>query len=98
MTANSQPSVFPHSTDSIAASGARQVYGLSLLVSSPTVCTHDCRDLAGGPLGPSFLTIEQRQARDAYWANKRGLQFGVPSGAYPRALAQMRGMRQAPTR
>ena len=34
------------------------------------------------------LSVEQRNARAAYWASKRGLQFGVPEHAYERALSE----------
>ena len=37
----------------------------------------------------------QRQARERYFANKRGLGFGVPKGAYSNAVAQMKRMRPA---
>jgi len=44
------------------------------------------------------LSSEQRRLRDEYWANKRGLHFGVPPGAYESAMAQIhRQTSAAPT-
>ncbi len=43
------------------------------------------------------LTAAQRQERETYWGNRRGLQFGVPSGAYATALRQMANMKAAVT-
>jgi hypothetical protein len=41
------------------------------------------------------LTVEQRNARAAYWASKRGLQFGVPENAYERALSDAKALSMA---
>ena len=41
------------------------------------------------------FTAEQRKARTEYWANRRGLHFGVPQGAYSAAVGQMRQMEAA---
>ena len=38
------------------------------------------------------LSVEQRNARAAYWASKRGLQFGVPEHAYERALSEAKAL------
>src|SRR5208337_4976953 len=38
---------------------------------------------------------QQRIERERYWFNRRGLQFGVPKGAYRRAVEQMRSMEAA---
>ena len=43
------------------------------------------------------LTVEQRNARAAYWASKRGLQFGVPEDAYERALSNAKALSVAAT-
>jgi hypothetical protein len=45
---------------------------------------------AGEPVSRSPLTVEQRNARAEYWANRRGVQFGVPAGAFASAVSAMR--------
>ena len=42
------------------------------------------------------LTFQQRQERAAYFASKRGLQFGVPDNAYQRALGDAGAMASVP--
>jgi hypothetical protein len=41
------------------------------------------------------LTAEQRIARAEYWANRRGVQFGVPAGALVSAVSAMRATEAA---
>lgn len=41
------------------------------------------------------LTSLQREARAAYWASKRGLQFGIPDHAYEQAIANARRIQAA---
>ena len=43
-------------------------------------------------LQPQPLLSEQRLARAEYWLSRRGLQFGVPLGAYDTAVTEMRVM------
>ncbi|HEY2108154.1 MAG TPA: hypothetical protein VGH29_20315, partial [Candidatus Binataceae bacterium] len=41
------------------------------------------------------LSLEDRKARAAYWASKRGLQFGVPEYSYERALNDAKALAPA---
>ena len=47
---------------------------------------------SGSPTVPS---LTDRQLREQYWFSRRGLQFGVPTGAYEKAAAQMHVMEAA---
>src|SRR5262249_24939299 len=40
-------------------------------------------------------SLTDRQLREQYWFSRRGLQFGVPTGAYEKAAAQMHVMEAA---
>jgi hypothetical protein len=46
--------------------------------------------IADQSVSRSRLTVEQRIAREEYWANRRGVQFGVPTGALASAVSAMR--------
>src|SRR6266851_2344241 len=52
------------------------------------LATHGLRaaEQAPRPAPHAPLTLEQRSARAAYWARKRGLQFGVPHHAFQQAF------------
>ena len=75
--------------------------GLFFLFSAQTPRAGDySRLIAGYSSGPSDPDgaeggAEEIQARDRYWASRRGLQFGVPAGAYQAAVAQTRRLQAA---
>src|ERR1019366_1117028 len=50
---------------------------------------------AGQHVFRSPLTAEQRNARAEYWANRRGVQFGVPAGALASAASAVRATEAA---
>jgi len=61
--------------------------GLALLLASLGLSGQAVRPQAHAP-----LTVEQLRERAAYWASKRGLQFGVPEHGYERALSRTRAL------
>ncbi len=72
----------------VAAGGLLIAAGLGVILSFPQRATsrsaRDDRNSIGA------LHARERVAREAFFVSKRGLNFGVPAGAYHTAIAQMR--------
>ena len=71
--------------------------GVITLIAARTVPAKPNASLAfaGQPVSPSPLTAEQRIARAEYWANRRGVQFGVPANALASAVSSVQATETA---
>ncbi len=72
----------------VTACGSLLAVGLSVILSSPTAATP--RSTPGTLNATAALHSRDRTAREAFFVNRRGLNFGLPSNAYRKAIAQMR--------
>src|SRR5438552_13021444 len=66
------------------------LFGAAVIASEPSGAARSKVLVPGANLPLSF---EQRQARDAYLFNRRGLQFGVPKGGERPAVIEMQAHR-----
>src|SRR5208282_4378484 len=71
-----------------AAGGLLLAAGLGVILSSPMRATS--RSARANRNAPGSLEAGDRVAREAFLLSRRGLNFGVPPGAYRAAIAQMR--------
>jgi hypothetical protein len=70
------------------AGGLLLAAGLGVILSSPMRATS--RSFRANINAPGALHARDRVAREAFFLSRRGLNFGVPNGAYRKAIAQMR--------
>lgn len=70
------------------AGGLLLFAGLAVVLSVPQRATPG--SAAAHRNAPGALRARERVAREAFLASKRGLNFGIPRGAYRNAIAQMR--------
>src|SRR5216683_7617584 len=70
------------------AGGLLLVAGLVVVLSMPQRATPG--SAAAHRNAPGALRGRDRVAREAFFISKRGLNFGIPIGAYRRAIARMR--------
>src|SRR4029077_11954332 len=70
------------------AGGLLLVAGLVVVLSMPQGATPG--SAAAHRNAPGALRGRDRVAREAFFIAKRGLHFGIPAGAYSRAIARMR--------
>src|SRR6266481_3606875 len=70
------------------AGGLLLVAGLIVVLSVPQRATPG--SAAAHRNAPGALRGRDRVAREAFFIAKRGLNFGIPTGAYRRAIARMR--------
>ena len=71
-----------------AAGGLLLAAGLVVILSSPMRA--NSRSARANRNAPGSLHARARIAREAFFLSKRGLSFGLPPGAYRKAIAQMR--------
>ncbi len=72
-----------------AAGGLLLAAGLGAILSFPMRATP--RSARANRNAPGSLEARDRVAREAFFLSRRGLNFGVPPGAYRAAIGQMRG-------
>src|ERR1019366_8595479 len=70
------------------AGGLLLAAGLGVILSLPQSATS--RSARANRNAPGSLHARDRVAREAFLLSRRGLNFGVPPGAYRAAIAQMR--------
>jgi len=77
------------------AGGLLLVAGLIVVLSVPQRATPG--SAAAHRNAPGALRGRDRVAREAFFIAKRGLNFGIPAGAYRRAIARMRRQERSAT-
>jgi hypothetical protein len=77
-----------------AAGGLLLAAGLAVILSSPMRASS--RSARANINAPGSLHARDRVAREAFFLSKRGLRFGLPPGAYRKAISQMRMQERKP--
>jgi hypothetical protein len=77
-----------------AGGGLLLAAGAAVILSSPIRATS--RSARANINAPGALHARDRVAREAFFLSRRGLSFGLPPGAYRKAIAQMRMQEAAP--
>jgi centrosomal CEP192-like protein len=78
----------------VAAGGLLLAAGLAVILSSPMRASS--RSARANINAPGSLRARDRVAREAFFLSKRGLSFGLPPGAYRKAISQMRMQEHKP--
>jgi hypothetical protein len=78
----------------VAAGGLLLAAGLAVILSSPMRASS--RSARANINAPGSLRARDRVAREAFFLSKRGLRFGLPPGAYRKAISQMRMQERKP--